>query len=101
MEAKFIDKDHGIVSVSLSQFRKDSQGIAFLYYPGRDWIIVNEDNADFDFWKEIVPIYVGFTDFQKKEFYHSDEMQRSTMVMKCIAVLNRIVRIRRKRGIAA
>ena len=66
MEAKFIDKDHGIVSVSLSQFRKDSQDIAFLYYPGRDWIIVNEDNTNFDFWKEIVPIYVGFTDFQKK-----------------------------------
>lgn len=101
MEAKFIDKDHGIVSVSLSQFRKDSQGIAFLYYSGRDWIIVNEDNADFDFWKEIVPIYVGFTDLQKKEFCHSDEMQRLTMVMKCIAVLNRIMRIRRKRGIAA
>lgn len=101
MEAKFIDKDHGIVAVSLSQFRKDSQDIAFLYYPGRDWIIVNEDNTNFDFWKEIVPIYVGFTDFQKKEFYHSDEMQRSAMVMKCIVVLNRIVRIRRKRGIAA
>lgn len=98
MNIKMINTEFGIASCSYTEIQnefKEKSTVVFLYYPNRDWIVMNEDNPFFERWKEMIQIYVGFDDLQKQKFLEQVKKQ-NTYIYNCFKVLNEITRIRRR-----
>ena len=59
---------------------------AFFYFHQRDWIVLNEDNPNFELYKMVVENYEDFSDSSKKDF---------PKVAQALKVLDYVNRIRR------
>ena len=69
-------------------------GVAFFYFHQRDWIVLNEDNPNFELYKMVVENYETFSDLSKKEFAQRCKRELPK-VAQALKVLNYINRIRR------
>lgn len=68
--------------------------VAFFYYHQRDWIVLNEDNPNFELYKMVIESYEDFSDLEKKEF--AEWCKRDfPKVAQALKVLDHINRIRR------
>ena len=68
--------------------------VVLFYFHQRDWIVLNEDNPNFELYKMIVENYEDLSDMDKKEF--TERCKRDfPKVAKGIKVLNYVNRIRR------
>lgn len=68
--------------------------VAFFYFHQRDWIVLNEDNQNFELYKMVVENYEDFSDMAKKEF--AEGCKRDfPKVAQAIKVLDYVNRIRR------
>ncbi len=89
MRIKFLNTEYFIGSCN-------NEDIAFFYYHDRNWIVLNEDNVNYEFYKMIVENYLSFTDEIRRDFMeHAFEISKS--VYRSLRCLNYILRIRRKR----
>lgn len=98
MNIKTIDGEVGIVSCSYSEISQqfgEKSTVVFLYYPKRDWIVMNEDSPFFEQWKEIIQIYAGFDNLQKRKFLEQVGNQNA-YILRLFKILNGITRIRRQ-----
>lgn len=68
--------------------------VAFFYFHQRDWIVLNEDNPNFELYKMVVENYEGFSDMAKKGF--AEGCKRDfPKVAQALKVLDYVNRIRR------
>ncbi len=94
---KIVNTELGIASYSGNQITGDIHNLStliFFYNQKRDWIVFNELHPDYELLLELVQVYMELDDLQRKvfiEYIHNPE------VRKMINILNRILRIRRKR----
>lgn len=72
-----------------------AKDVAFFYYHDRDWIVLNEDNVNYEFYKGIIESYLSFTDEIRRDFMER-AFEISKSVYRSLRCLNYILRIRRK-----
>lgn len=101
MRIKFLNTEYFIGSCNNEDIPEwitklgPAKDVAFFYYHDRDWIVLNEDNVNYEFYKVIVENYLSFTDEIRKDFMiHAFEISKS--VYRSLRCLNYILRIRRK-----
>lgn len=71
-----------------------AEEVAFFYFHQRDFIVLNEDNPNFELYKKVVENYEDFSDMAKKEF--SEGCKRDfPKVAQALKVLDYVNRIRR------
>lgn len=72
-----------------------AKDVTFFYCHERDWIVLNKDNANYEFYKMIVEKYLSLDDEGKLRI---NEIARKTNinVYKALRCLNWIIRVRRK-----
>lgn len=72
-----------------------AQDVAFFYCYQRDQIVLNEDNVNYEFYKEIVENYLSFPDEIRRDFMeHAFGIDKS--VYRSLRCLNYVIRVRRK-----
>lgn len=91
---KIIDNDLGIV---IGGFPEVSKG-RVAYIGKYDLIYLSEDISDVDRWANIIHVYLGYNDRQRRDFMASDIVPDE--MKDVFKLLNKVIRIRRKRGIA-
>ena len=100
MEIKLLNTDHGIGSCNTEDIpawatkHGPAADVAFFYFRQRDWIILNEDNPNFELYKMVVENYEDFTDMAKKEFAEGCK-RGCPKVAQALKVLDYVNRIRR------
>lgn len=101
MRIKIIDGEYAIGSCNVEdipewvgRFGKIEE-VAFFYYHERDWIVLNEDNPNYEIYKIIVQGYLELSNEGKKEFAESAIGIKRECADAC-RVLNYVLRIRRK-----
>lgn len=101
MRIKFLNTEYFIGSCNNEDIPEwitklgPAKDVAFFYYHDRDWIVLNEDNVNYEFYKVIIENYLSFTDEIRKDFMiHAFEISKS--VYRSLRCLNYILRIRRK-----
>lgn len=101
MRIKFLNTEYFIGSCNNEDIREwitklgPAKDVAFFYYHDRYWIVLNEDNVNYEFYKVIIENYLSFTDEIRKDFMiHAFEISKS--VYRSLRCLNYILRIRRK-----
>ena len=74
MRIKLLNIEHGIglcntkdIPEWVSKFGP-AEEVAFFYIHQRDYIVLNEDNPNFELYKIVVEQYEDFSDLSKKEF---------------------------------
>lgn len=100
MRIKLLNTEHGIgvcntegVPAGVAKHRPAAE-VAFFYFHQRDWIVLNEDNQNFELYKMVVEIYEDFSDMAKKEF--AEGCKRDfPKVAQALKVLDYVNRIRR------
>ena len=102
MRIKFLNTEYFIGSCNNEDIPEwviklgPAKDVAFFYYHDRNWIVLNEDNVNYEFYKMIVENYLSFTDEIRRDFMeHAFEISKS--VYRSLRCLNYILRIRRKR----
>ena len=92
MRIKLLNTEHGIgvcntegVPAGGAKHRPAAE-VAFFYFHQRDWIVLNEDNQNFELYKMVVENYEDFSDMAKKDF---------PKVAQALKVLDYVNRIRR------
>lgn len=100
MKIKLLNAEHGVGSCStedipewVSRFGPAAE-VAFFYFHQRDWIVLNEDNPNFELYKMVVENYEDFSDMAKKEFAEGCKRD-SPKVAQALKVLDYVNRIRR------
>lgn len=101
MNIKIISEEYGIVSCNsedipewVTKFGK-VKDVAFFYCQNRDWIVLDEDNVNYKFYKEIVENYLSFHDEIRRDFMkYAFEIDKS--VYSLLRCLNYVIRVRRK-----
>lgn len=100
MSIKILNIEHGIglcntedIPKWVSRFGR-VEDVAFFYFHQRDWIVLNEDNPNFELYKRVVENYEYFSDLSKKEF--AERCKRDfPKVAQALKVLDYVNRIRR------
>lgn len=100
MRIKFLNIEHGIWSCNTEDVpawvtkQRPAAEVVFFYFHQRDWIILNEDNPNFELYKMVVENYEDFSDMAKKEF--AEGCKRDfPKVAEALKVLDYVNRIRR------
>ena len=100
MKIKILNTEHGIGSCNTEDMpawvteRGPAEEVAFFYFHQRDWIVLNEDNPNFELYKMVVENYEDFSDMAKKEF--AEGCKRDfPKVAQALKVLDYVNRIRR------
>lgn len=100
MRIKFLNTEHGIGSCNTEDVpaRVTKQGpaaeVAFFYCHQRDWIVLNEDNPNFELYKMVVENYEDFSDLSKKEFAEICK-RKLPKIARALKILDYVNRIRR------
>lgn len=89
MNLKILNNEHFIVSADAETMKT----ILFCYSPSRDAIVINENTPCIDKIVEVMALYLDLEDLEKKEVAEHTE---NRSIREYFAILNRIVRIRRK-----
>ena len=71
-----------------------AKDVAFFYYQDRDWIVLNKDNVNYEFYKMIVEVYLSLDNEQKRDF-KKITFETNIKVYNSLRCLNWIVRVRR------
>lgn len=91
MRIKLLNTEHGIGVCNTEGVPAE---VAFFYFHQRDWIVLNEDNQNFELYKMVVENYEDFSDMAKKEF--AEGCKRDfPKVAQALKVLDYVNRIRR------
>ena len=100
MKIKLLNTEHGIGSCNTENIPEwvsrsgPAAAVAFFYFHQRDWIVLNEDNSNFELYKMVVENYEDFSDMAKKEF--AEGCKRDfPKVAEALKVLDYVNRIRR------
>lgn len=89
-------EDLGYIQIELieKQMPKGAKlsDLAFFYMADRDWIVINRDHALFEFYSEIMPIYLELSSESRKKC-----MEEKTMASfkEAFSLLNSVIRYRR------
>lgn len=97
MNIKIVNAELGLATCSRDQVAEDIHNpstVIFFYYQKRDWIVFNADHPDYDLFLELVKGYMELDNRQRKAFLNQIDIAE---VRRSINILNRILRIRRKR----
>ena len=100
MRIKFLNTEHGIGSCNTEDVpawvtkHGPAAEVAFFYFHQRDWIVLNEDNPNFELCKVVVDNYEDFSDRAKKEFAGGCKRD-FPKVAEALKVLDYVNRIRR------
>ena len=100
MKIKILNTEHGIGSCNTEDMpawvteRGPAEEVAFFYFHQRNWIVLNEDNPNFELYKMVIENYEDFSDVAKKEF--AEGCKRDfPKVAQALKVLDYVNRIRR------
>ena len=98
MKLESINEEHKIMSVNPEFLPEGLRGHTLILYSGkRDVIVMNTDAPLYDGLLEYVPRYLSLSDVGRKEAMESiPDTGLADELKKMHAVLNRIIRIRRK-----
>ena len=100
MNIKLLNVEYGIGSCGTGDIpdwvtkNGPGKGVAFFYFYQRDFIMLNEDNPNFELYKMVIENYVEFQDSSRKEFalYCRKDFPK---IARALKVLDYISRIRR------
>ena len=91
MRIKLLNTEHGI---GVCNTEGVPAGVAKHRPAAEDWIVLNEDNQNFELYKMVVENYEDFSDMAKKEF--AEGCKRDfPKVAQALKVLDYVNRIRR------
>lgn len=98
---KIIDGEFGIASCKVEEIPQwvtklgRAKDVVFFYFHQRNWIVLNEDNVNYEFNLMITREYLRFSDKGKRMFMHQAKNVRieTYNFLRC---LNYVTRIRRK-----
>ena len=100
MRIKLLNIEHGIGSCNTEDVpawvtkHGPVAEVAFFYFHQRDWIVLNEDDPNFELYKVVVENYEDFSNMAKKEFAEKCKND-FPKVAEALKVLNYVNRIRR------
>ena len=100
MRIKLLNIEHSIGSCNIEDIPEwvsrfgPAEEVAFFYVHQRDYIVLNEDNPNFELYKIVVEQYEDFSDLSKKEFAEKCKND-FPKVAEALKVLNYVNRIRR------
>lgn len=100
MRIKLLNIEHGIGSCNTKDIPEwvsrfgPAEEVAFFYLHQIDYIVLNEDNPNFELYKIVVEQYEDFSDLSKKEFAEKCKND-FPKVAEALKVLNYVNRIRR------
>lgn len=100
MRTKLLNAEHGIRSCNAEDVpawvtkHGPAAEVAFFYFHQRDWIVLNEDNPNFELYKMVIENYEDFSDMAKKEFAEGRKRD-FPKVAQALKVLDYVNRIRR------
>lgn len=100
MNIKLLNVEYGIGSCGTGDIpdwvtkNGPAEEVAFFYFYQRDFIMLNEDNPNFELYKMVIENYVEFQDSSRKEFalYCRKDFPK---IAEALKVLDYISRIRR------
>lgn len=100
MRIKFLNTEHGIGSCNTEDVpawvtkHGPAAEVAFFYCHQRDWIVLNEDNPNFELYKMVIENYEDFSDMAKKEFAEKckSDFPKVAEALKALDYVNRIRR---------
>lgn len=101
MEIKIINTEYSIGACESEYIPEwvtrfgEKRDLAFFYYHERDCIVINEDNVNYDLYKQIIEGYLKLTDEGRRYLMKAAKIE-SDVFYEALRCINYIIRIRRK-----
>ena len=101
MKIKILNEEYGIGSCNVKDIPKwvtkfgCAKDAVFFYCKERDWIVLNEDNVNYEFYKSIIEGYLLLDNEQKRDLMIL-ALKTDIRIYRALQNLNWIIRVRRK-----
>lgn len=101
MQIKILNEEHGIGSCDIEDIPEwvtklgSAKDVVFFYCQDRDFVVLNEDNVNYESYKMLIEVYLSADDYQRKEAMKASLLVDIKGVYIALRKLNWIIRVRR------